>query len=79
MSSEPYTYIEQDHIAPNDATDDLPTYDDLAAQNGPNSRRVCHSSILTKRFLMLLGTGLGGGEVGLKNGMELETSERLVN
>ncbi|TFK43867.1 hypothetical protein BDQ12DRAFT_643609 [Crucibulum laeve] len=37
MSSEPYTHIEQDYIVP-DGGDGLPTYDDLAAQNGPNSR-----------------------------------------
>ncbi|RDB20203.1 hypothetical protein Hypma_012918 [Hypsizygus marmoreus] len=37
MSSEQYSHIEQDHDAPN-GTDELPTYDDLAAQNGPNSR-----------------------------------------
>ncbi|KAF6761980.1 hypothetical protein DFP72DRAFT_877649 [Ephemerocybe angulata] len=37
MSSEPYTHIEQDQDAP-PGDDELPTYDDLAAQNGPNSR-----------------------------------------
>ncbi|GAW04436.1 hypothetical protein LENED_006225 [Lentinula edodes] len=37
MSSEDYSYVEQDT---NDSTNQggLPTYDDLAAQNGPNSR-----------------------------------------
>lgn len=39
MSSEDYSYVEQDT---NDSTNQggLPTYDDLAAQNGPNSRSV---------------------------------------
>ena len=37
MSTEPYTYIEQDPIIP-PAGNELPTYDDLAQQNGPNSR-----------------------------------------
>lgn len=37
MSTEQLTYIEQDSGIP-DGQDDLPTYDDLAAQNGPNSR-----------------------------------------
>lgn len=32
-----HPYIEQDN-APPPGGDDLPTYDDLAAQNGPNSR-----------------------------------------
>lgn len=32
-----FTYIEQDHPSP-DEGNELPTYDDLAAQNGPNSR-----------------------------------------
>ncbi|KAF9559666.1 hypothetical protein CPC08DRAFT_750836 [Agrocybe pediades] len=37
MSAEQYTHIEQDTLAaPNG--NELPTYDDLAAQNGPNSR-----------------------------------------
>lgn len=38
MSAEQLTYIEQDPGVP-DGEDDLPTYDDLAAQNGPNSRQ----------------------------------------
>ncbi|KAF8076773.1 hypothetical protein FPV67DRAFT_1605191 [Lyophyllum atratum] len=38
MASE-YTHVEQDSSAPN-GQDELPTYDDLAAQNGPNSRPV---------------------------------------
>ncbi|KAF8897886.1 hypothetical protein BD779DRAFT_1608371 [Infundibulicybe gibba] len=37
MSSESFTHIEQDKRPP-DGGDQLPTYDDLAAQNGPNSR-----------------------------------------
>lgn len=39
MSSEPYAQIEQDNASPS-GDDGLPTYDDLAAQNGPNSRLV---------------------------------------
>ncbi|KAF8165714.1 hypothetical protein B0H34DRAFT_690245 [Crassisporium funariophilum] len=37
MSAEQYTHIEQDSDIPQ-GVDDLPTYDDLAQQNGPNSR-----------------------------------------
>ncbi|TFK28919.1 hypothetical protein FA15DRAFT_691415 [Coprinopsis marcescibilis] len=37
MSSEAYSHVEQDPSAPTDG-DELPSYDDLAAQNGPNSR-----------------------------------------
>ncbi|KIK53283.1 hypothetical protein GYMLUDRAFT_179163 [Collybiopsis luxurians FD-317 M1] len=37
MSSEDYPHIEQDTGDPTN-TDGLPTYEDLAAQNGPNSR-----------------------------------------
>jgi hypothetical protein len=37
MSAEQYNHIEQDpHGLPNG--NELPTYDDLAEQNGPNSR-----------------------------------------
>ncbi|KAJ3998024.1 hypothetical protein F5050DRAFT_1806306 [Lentinula boryana] len=38
MSSEDYSYAEQDISDPTNNEDGLPTYDDLAAQNGPNSR-----------------------------------------
>ncbi|KAF5321758.1 hypothetical protein D9619_000583 [Psilocybe cf. subviscida] len=37
MSAEPYMHVEQDSAPPPGASD-LPTYDDLATQNGPNSR-----------------------------------------
>ncbi|KAF9462044.1 hypothetical protein BDZ94DRAFT_1322929 [Collybia nuda] len=37
MSSGPYDQVEQDNAGPSGG-DDLPSYDDLAAQNGPNSR-----------------------------------------
>ncbi|KAJ3487299.1 hypothetical protein NLJ89_g11728 [Agrocybe chaxingu] len=37
MSAEQYTHIEQDKH-PSPGGDELPTYDDLANQNGPNSR-----------------------------------------
>lgn len=37
MSAEQYTQIEQDR-APPPVDDEPPSYDDLAAQNGPNSR-----------------------------------------
>ncbi|KAF8806229.1 hypothetical protein BYT27DRAFT_7102540 [Phlegmacium glaucopus] len=37
MSAETHTYIEQDPILP-PAGNELPTYDDLTQQNGPNSR-----------------------------------------
>ena len=38
-SSEPYLNIEQDSVHITD-DDGLPTYDDIAAQQGPNSRCV---------------------------------------
>lgn len=42
MSAENYTYMEQDPIVP-PAGNELPTYDDLAQQNGPNSRYIPYS------------------------------------
>lgn len=39
MSSEQFSHVEQDHSIPKGG-DELPTYDDLAAQSGPNSRPV---------------------------------------
>jgi hypothetical protein len=32
------TFVEQDQPSPVEEGNELPTYDDLAAQNGPNSR-----------------------------------------
>lgn len=39
MASQEYSFVEQDHNVLTDG-DELPTYDDLAAQSGPNSRSV---------------------------------------
>lgn len=39
MDTSEYNHLEQDNST-QDGGDELPTYDDLAAQNGPNSRYV---------------------------------------
>jgi hypothetical protein len=39
MMSAKFAYVEQDHDHPSGGNE-LPTYDDLASQNGPNSRYV---------------------------------------
>lgn len=39
MAPETYTHLEQDFSIPKNG-DELPTYDDLAVQGGPNSRYV---------------------------------------
>ena len=46
MSSEAGEHIEQDQAAPAGGAE-LPTYDDLAEQNGPNSRPVHHHYVDT--------------------------------
>jgi hypothetical protein len=39
MSAKQFAYVEQDHDHPQGGNE-LPTYDDLAIQNGPNSRYI---------------------------------------
>lgn len=39
MNPDQYAHVEQDYSAPADGGE-LPTYEDLTAQNGPNSRFV---------------------------------------
>lgn len=59
MSGE-YTQVEQDFNVLNNG-DELPTYDDLAEQNGPNSRLA--SCYFCKNYPYFL-IGLGDGEDG---------------
>lgn len=54
MDAPQYT-LEQDQ-GPQSGGDELPTYDDLAAQSGPNSRLV-HS--LAAALARLIGTKIG--------------------
>jgi hypothetical protein len=62
MSAEQY-YVEQDRAPGEDG--DLPTYDDLAAQNGPNSRyAMCDTLISATLSLFVVRSGLGAGEGG---------------
>lgn len=58
-----YSHVEQDQRAQQHG-DELPTYDDLAAQNGPNSRRVssCYEDIWISQDSILIDSG--DGEVG---------------
>jgi hypothetical protein len=66
MSAERYAYVEQDQDQPAGGNE-LPTYDDLATQNGPNSRQVsAYRSInLTQGNC---GIGLGAGKGGSRRG-----------
>lgn len=64
MSDKDYAYAEQDSSHP-PSGNELPTYDDLANQNGPNSRylnkeRALHGDC-AKGFMSL---GLAAGEGG---------------
>jgi hypothetical protein len=49
-----YTHLEQDVAASDTNGDDLPTYDDLAQQNGPNSRFGRWRGWIEKRSYQLL-------------------------
>jgi len=64
MSAEQFAYIEQDTLSsPNG--NELPTYDDLAAQNGPNSRYLESPPTVTVRASdNAVSIDLVGGEVG---------------
>lgn len=52
---------EQDRVG----DDNLPTYDDLAAQNGPNSRQVAALEInFLRRVMLTVGTDSEDGKAG---------------
>jgi hypothetical protein len=55
-------YVEQDYNIPKSG-DELPTYDDLAAQGGPNSRWLSIQYVHLHRVLHEL-SGLVAGESG---------------
>lgn len=52
-SKDEFSNLEQDAPGPGD---DLPTYDDLATQSGPNSR-LDHLQIITTTAILNTGSG----------------------
>lgn len=67
MSAEQYNTVEQDSQNP-PGGNELPSYDDLATQNGPNSRYRKVTSDLTTCTDLSMRTDLGGGGAGLRKG-----------
>jgi len=63
MSSDDYRYVEQDPSGPADGGE-LPTYDDLIAQNGPNSRYVIVRVRALCKLYELFYLDLEDGEAG---------------
>lgn len=63
------TFVEQDHPSTNNGNDP-PTYEDLAAQNGPNSRFGHVFRLLGPIISFSITIGSVDGEDGLRRGKD---------